>query len=381
MSITEACQKSKRKSVLAVGIGHVGTKFGWEDAESSQTGDKDEEGIKNHASDRWQKIQDLERPGQDEHYHGNSPGDWEEGALLSATTTAKSLLDNKVRKSGRLDGARLHSIPTDFTNLPAQVDLPKAGSTLEENGLMQTAHGLSDLEIGIKQTGNTQLKQNKKQRKQSEWVYAGPMGLKDGAKKKVDRRIRILLRSRCKGNVPRLFKHLHKAFLKFIFFCFINIAMIMSRCWWGLDSGVVLLFMVLNIHFKNGAENLVVLNSQRKADEEYDIINFWNFPENLRQEMNVGTYSPKAPQGQKLFLSEHKISHSVCSESCIPGFRKSPKEGLAACCYDCIHCPDNEISNETDRGQDLDMSAVLVEQLNKYEAYFSVFLFIINCTF
>ncbi|KAL6094000.1 hypothetical protein STEG23_012663, partial [Scotinomys teguina] len=61
-----------------------------------------------------------------------------------------------------------------------------------------------------------------------------------------------------------------------------------------------------NIHFKNGAENLVVLNSQRKADEEYDIINFWNFPENLRQEMKVGTYSPRAPQGQKLFLSEHK---------------------------------------------------------------------------
>ncbi|KAL6093454.1 hypothetical protein STEG23_013881, partial [Scotinomys teguina] len=51
-----------------------------------------------------------------------------------------------------------------------------------------------------------------------------------------------------------------------------------------------------NIHFKNGAENLVVLNSQRKADEEYDIINFWNFPENLRQEMKVGTYSPRAPQ-------------------------------------------------------------------------------------
>ncbi|KAL6094064.1 hypothetical protein STEG23_010308 [Scotinomys teguina] len=149
MSITEACQKSKRKSVLAVGIGHVGTKFGWEDAESSQTGDKDEEGIKNHASDRRQKIQDLERPGQDEHYHGNSPGDWKEGALLSATTTAKSLLDNKERKSGRLDGARLHSIPIDFTNLPAQVDLPKAWDTLEENGLMQTAHGLSDLEIGM----------------------------------------------------------------------------------------------------------------------------------------------------------------------------------------------------------------------------------------
>ncbi|KAL6093436.1 hypothetical protein STEG23_000376 [Scotinomys teguina] len=32
----------------------------------------------------------------------------------------------------------------------------------------------------------------------------GPMGLKDGAKKKLDRRIRILLRSRCKGNVPHM---------------------------------------------------------------------------------------------------------------------------------------------------------------------------------
>ncbi|XP_051060963.1 transmembrane protein 132C [Phodopus roborovskii] len=149
MSIAEACQKSKRKSVLAVGIGHVGVKFGWDDTDSSQTGDKDEEEIKNHASDRRQKIQDLERLGQDERYHGNSPGDREEGALLSATTTAKSLLDNKVGKSGRLDGARLHSIPIDFTNFPAHVDLPKAGSTLEENGLMQTAHGLSDLEIGM----------------------------------------------------------------------------------------------------------------------------------------------------------------------------------------------------------------------------------------
>ncbi|XP_050002596.1 transmembrane protein 132C isoform X2 [Alexandromys fortis] len=149
MSIAEACQKSKRKSVLAVGIGHVGVKFGWDDADAIKTGDKDEEEIKNHASDRRQKIQDLDRPGQDERYHGNSPGDREEGALLSTTTTAKSLLDNKVGKSGRLDGARLHSIPIDFTNFPAHVDLPKAGSTLEENGLMQTAHGLSDLEIGM----------------------------------------------------------------------------------------------------------------------------------------------------------------------------------------------------------------------------------------
>ncbi|XP_076416470.1 vomeronasal type-2 receptor 116-like [Peromyscus maniculatus bairdii] len=112
-----------------------------------------------------------------------------------------------------------------------------------------------------------------------------------------------------------------------------------------------------NIHFKNGAEKHIVLDSQRRLDAEYDILNLWNFPDGLRQKIKVGTFSPNAPQGQELFLSDHMIQwglrfaelpHSVCSESCVPGFRKSPQEGKAACCYDCTRCPDNEISNETD---------------------------------
>ncbi|KAL1765585.1 vomeronasal type-2 receptor 116-like [Sigmodon hispidus] len=112
-----------------------------------------------------------------------------------------------------------------------------------------------------------------------------------------------------------------------------------------------------NIHFKNGAGIIVVLGSQRKLDAEYDILNLWNFPDSLRQKMKVGTFSLKAPQGQKLFLSEHMIQwaigftelpRSVCSESCISGFRKSAKEGKPSCCYDCSRCLDNEISNETD---------------------------------
>nr|XP_045012804.1 transmembrane protein 132C [Jaculus jaculus] len=155
VTIAETCQKSKRKSVLAMGVGHVKVKYGQEDMDSSRAWDQDEEEIKNHASDRRQKGQDLEHPGVDGHWHGSSPVDREEGALRRVTTTAKSLLDNKVVKSSRLDGARLsgeaqlHNIPIDFTNFPAPVDLPKAGGTLEENGLVQTARGLSDLEIGM----------------------------------------------------------------------------------------------------------------------------------------------------------------------------------------------------------------------------------------
>ncbi|XP_077895500.1 transmembrane protein 132C isoform X2 [Ictidomys tridecemlineatus] len=144
MTIAEACQKSKRKSVLAVGIGNIRVKFGQSDADTSPTGDKDEDDIKNHTSDRRQK-------GQDERFQER-----EEGALRRATTTtAKSLQDNRVGKSSRLDGdappgeGQLQNIPIDFTNFPAHVDLPRAGAGLEESDLVPTPRGLSDLEIGM----------------------------------------------------------------------------------------------------------------------------------------------------------------------------------------------------------------------------------------
>uniref|UniRef100_A0A8D0KUY2 Transmembrane protein 132C n=1 Tax=Strix occidentalis caurina TaxID=311401 RepID=A0A8D0KUY2_STROC len=84
MMISEACQKSKRKSVLAVGNGNIKVKFGQNDADSDTGGDYD-----------------------------------------------------------------LQNIPIDFTNFPAQVDLPKGSAGMEENDLVQTPRGLSDLEIGM----------------------------------------------------------------------------------------------------------------------------------------------------------------------------------------------------------------------------------------
>uniref|UniRef100_A0A8C0VY82 Transmembrane protein 132C n=1 Tax=Castor canadensis TaxID=51338 RepID=A0A8C0VY82_CASCN len=156
MTIAEACQKSKRKSTLAMGISNVRVKFGQKDADSSPARNDHEDEIKNHASDRRLKGQDQERPGQDGRFHGGSPLEREEGVLRRATTTVKSLPDNKVVKSSRLDGGRLsgeaqlHNIPIDFSNFPTHVDLPKAGGGgLQENDLVQTARGLSDLEIGM----------------------------------------------------------------------------------------------------------------------------------------------------------------------------------------------------------------------------------------
>ncbi|XP_021009940.1 vomeronasal type-2 receptor 116-like [Mus caroli] len=95
-------------------------------------------------------------------------------------------------------------------------------------------------------------------------------------------------------------------------------------------------------------------------DAQYDILNFWNFPSGLGLKVKVGTYSLSAQQGPQFSLCEQmiqwptgftKIPQSVCSESCRPGFRKAAQEGKAVCCFDCIPCANNEISNETDMDQ------------------------------
>ncbi|XP_037231217.1 transmembrane protein 132C [Falco rusticolus] len=154
MMISEACQKSKRKSVLAVGNGNIKVKFGQNDADSDTGGDYDADEIENHASDRRHKGSDQDRYGQDGRYYGSS-AEREEGAIRKVSTTAKSIIKNKVIKNNRLDGGKLsddsqlQNIPIDFTNFPAQVDLPKGNAGMEENDLVQTPRGLSDLEIGM----------------------------------------------------------------------------------------------------------------------------------------------------------------------------------------------------------------------------------------
>ncbi|XP_048203456.1 vomeronasal type-2 receptor 116-like [Perognathus longimembris pacificus] len=112
-----------------------------------------------------------------------------------------------------------------------------------------------------------------------------------------------------------------------------------------------------NIHFKNPAGDQVILNEPKKLVAEYDIVNFLNFPEGLRQVVKVGKFSSYEPLDHQLSLSEDMIEWptlftetpmSGCSMSCHPGLRKCPLEGKPVCCFYCIPCPENEISNKTD---------------------------------
>lgn len=149
MVISESCQKSKRKSILAVGSGSIKVKFGQSDANPNISDTKHRGAgvhLENHASDRRQKTTLQERAGPDGQYYSSSMGQ-EQG---KGTTTQKSILSKKEDRESLLDDdSHLQNIPIDFTSFPAQVDLPRNDGDLEENDLVQTPRGLSDLEIGM----------------------------------------------------------------------------------------------------------------------------------------------------------------------------------------------------------------------------------------
>jgi hypothetical protein len=62
-----------------------------------------------------------------------------------------------------------------------------------------------------------------------------------------------------------------------------------------------------SIQFNNRAGDQVTLDEQRKLEAEYDILNFWNFPEGLRHKVKVGKFSPYGLHGQQLSLHEDLI--------------------------------------------------------------------------
>uniref|UniRef100_A0A665WVW5 Transmembrane protein 132C n=1 Tax=Echeneis naucrates TaxID=173247 RepID=A0A665WVW5_ECHNA len=106
MVISETCQKSKRKSVLASGVGNVFVKFGAKSEERGEAGrGGQEDGLDNSTSE-----------------HRTKDGEW----------------NSSSRGSGPGQGG-------DYSSYPAEVEVPGTG----DSELTHTTRGLSDLEIGM----------------------------------------------------------------------------------------------------------------------------------------------------------------------------------------------------------------------------------------
>ncbi|KAM6423513.1 transmembrane protein 132D-like isoform 2-T2 [Liasis olivaceus] len=146
--ISESCQKSKRKSVLAVGTGNIKVKFGQNDT-IPNTSDSKRGGsgvhLENRTSDRRQKTSLQERSRQEGPYYSSSMGQDE----TRATSTQKSILSKKEDRESLLDDdSHMQSLPIDFTSFPAQEECITAidrSVDLEESKYLLSANTQKNL--------------------------------------------------------------------------------------------------------------------------------------------------------------------------------------------------------------------------------------------
>uniref|UniRef100_A0AAQ6IB42 G-protein coupled receptors family 3 profile domain-containing protein n=1 Tax=Anabas testudineus TaxID=64144 RepID=A0AAQ6IB42_ANATE len=85
----------------------------------------------------------------------------------------------------------------------------------------------------------------------------------------------------------------------------------------------------------------------------YELVNWQKSSSGSLEMVTVGYYDASLPVGQEFHIYKNltwmeAIEQSVCSDNCSPGTHKVLQKGKPICCYDCIPCPEGEISNATD---------------------------------
>uniref|UniRef100_A0A667Z3G8 Olfactory receptor C family, h1 n=1 Tax=Myripristis murdjan TaxID=586833 RepID=A0A667Z3G8_9TELE len=92
----------------------------------------------------------------------------------------------------------------------------------------------------------------------------------------------------------------------------------------------------------------------------YDLMNWQRSPTGETVFVTVGSYDALLPNGKQFTMNEINITwaaetlkrpQSVCSESCVPGFRQAVIKGKPVCCFSCIACAAGEISNTSDSAE------------------------------
>ncbi|XP_060232220.1 vomeronasal type-2 receptor 26-like [Meriones unguiculatus] len=120
------------------------------------------------------------------------------------------------------------------------------------------------------------------------------------------------------------------------------------------------------IHVTNAAGDEISFDENKKIMETYDIQNFVEHTKHISLLVKVGEFVFKSPQDQGFFINEvlikwpsnfNQTPQSVCSQSCGPGFWKVPQEERPICCFSCVFCPEQHISNQTDQQECISCSS------------------------
>ncbi|XP_053120326.1 vomeronasal type-2 receptor 26-like [Hemicordylus capensis] len=125
-----------------------------------------------------------------------------------------------------------------------------------------------------------------------------------------------------------------------------------NQQWWQLHH------FLKGVSFNNSAGDTVSFDQTGKIVAGFDVINWVVFSNQTFLRVKVGRMDSQASLEQAFTINEDAIiwhgffnqtrPHSLCTERCQPGSRKKVKEEQPFCCYDCIPCPEGEISVQKD---------------------------------
>ncbi|XP_037533476.1 extracellular calcium-sensing receptor-like [Nematolebias whitei] len=123
-------------------------------------------------------------------------------------------------------------------------------------------------------------------------------------------------------------------------------------------SALELKQIVATLKMVNFSQNGYPVSFDQNGDPVafYELVNWQKSESGTTELVTVGYYDASLPKGQEFNINRNltwaqsgtQVPVSVCSESCPPGTRKVLQKGKPICCYDCIPCPEGEISNMTD---------------------------------
>ncbi|XP_075433982.1 extracellular calcium-sensing receptor-like [Ascaphus truei] len=126
-----------------------------------------------------------------------------------------------------------------------------------------------------------------------------------------------------------------------------------------------LLHYIQNVRVRLSSGREVFFDRNGDLPAVYDIVNWQLGADGMMRQVKVGSYDTAASDGNTFSINASavmwasgrrqvcsvkalSVPHSVCSQSCLPGFRKVLRRGEPVCCFQCVACPQGEISTQTD---------------------------------
>uniref|UniRef100_A0A8C5MTJ9 G-protein coupled receptors family 3 profile domain-containing protein n=1 Tax=Leptobrachium leishanense TaxID=445787 RepID=A0A8C5MTJ9_9ANUR len=102
-----------------------------------------------------------------------------------------------------------------------------------------------------------------------------------------------------------------------------------------------LLYYMKSMRLRLNSGKEVFFDKNGDPPAVYDIVNWQLSPTGDMRFVKVGSYDTAAHPGNIFTIN------TICSQSCPPGFWKAARRGEPICCFQCVPCPQGEISNQT----------------------------------